>query len=216
MRLRSGPSLTVGRSHPCHTANAWPDGIVVADLDVGQSPMDGGGVARATKDRSVDASSRIVERCLDRWTMDMPDEMLRRPGWDETRTGQPRLERGSRLAAQHLNRKPKLNSSLSQYHQALRACSSVDRASASGAEGRRFESCRARHSNSSLSRAARPTDSHLTSSEGPDPLTGAARSGHRGAPDPITAWTYARTIAAMDAGHGETAVASQSAYVSSP
>ena len=28
-----------------------------------------------------------------------------------------------------------------------RACSSVDRASASGAEGRRFESCRARHYN---------------------------------------------------------------------
>jgi hypothetical protein len=31
------------------------------------------------------------------------------------------------------------------YHRGSRACSSVDRASASGAEGRRFESCRARH-----------------------------------------------------------------------
>jgi hypothetical protein len=35
-------------------------------------------------------------------------------------------------------------STLSRYHRRSRACSSVDRASASGAEGRRFESCRAR------------------------------------------------------------------------
>ncbi len=34
---------------------------------------------------------------------------------------------------------------LSGYDRGPRACSSVDRASASGAEGRRFESCRARH-----------------------------------------------------------------------
>src|SRR3990172_3399332 len=36
-------------------------------------------------------------------------------------------------------------STFSGYHRNPRACSSVDRASASGAEGRRFESCRARH-----------------------------------------------------------------------
>jgi hypothetical protein len=37
--------------------------------------------------------------------------------------------------------------SVNRYDRVSRACSSVDRASASGAEGRRFESCRARHYN---------------------------------------------------------------------
>jgi hypothetical protein len=43
---------------------------------------------------------------------------------------------------------------LDTYHGSPRACSSADRASASGAEGRRFESCRARH-NPLLSSAGR-------------------------------------------------------------
>ena len=40
-----------------------------------------------------------------------------------------------------------LDRGASRYDRGSRACSSVDRASASGAEGRRFESCRARHFN---------------------------------------------------------------------
>ncbi|HEX9978241.1 MAG TPA: DinB family protein, partial [Acidimicrobiia bacterium] len=32
---------------------------------------------------ALDASSRIVESCLDRWTLDMLDEELRRPEWGE-------------------------------------------------------------------------------------------------------------------------------------
>jgi uncharacterized damage-inducible protein DinB len=33
---------------------------------------------------SLDASFRIVEACLDRWTLEMLDEKLRRPEWDES------------------------------------------------------------------------------------------------------------------------------------
>jgi len=32
---------------------------------------------------ALDASFRIVESCLDRWTLDMFDEELRRPEWGE-------------------------------------------------------------------------------------------------------------------------------------
>jgi len=33
---------------------------------------------------ALDSTFRIVEGCLDRWTMDMLDEEIRRPEWDET------------------------------------------------------------------------------------------------------------------------------------
>jgi uncharacterized damage-inducible protein DinB len=33
---------------------------------------------------ALDSSFQIVERCLDHWTMDMLEEELRRPEWDET------------------------------------------------------------------------------------------------------------------------------------
>ena len=33
---------------------------------------------------ALDSTFRIVESCLDRWTIDMLDEVLRRPEWDET------------------------------------------------------------------------------------------------------------------------------------
>ena len=31
---------------------------------------------------AFDSTFRIVERCLDRWTLDMLEEVLRRPEWD--------------------------------------------------------------------------------------------------------------------------------------
>jgi len=33
---------------------------------------------------ALDSTFRIVESCLDTWTLDMLDEVLRRPEWDET------------------------------------------------------------------------------------------------------------------------------------
>ena len=33
---------------------------------------------------ALDSTFRIVESCLDRWTLEMLDEVLRRPEWDET------------------------------------------------------------------------------------------------------------------------------------
>jgi hypothetical protein len=33
---------------------------------------------------ALDSTFRIVETCLDRWTVDMLDEEIRRPEWDET------------------------------------------------------------------------------------------------------------------------------------
>lgn len=33
---------------------------------------------------ALDSTFRIIESCLDRWTLDMLDEELRRPEWDET------------------------------------------------------------------------------------------------------------------------------------
>jgi uncharacterized damage-inducible protein DinB len=33
---------------------------------------------------ALDSSFRIVEQCLDRWTLDMLDEELRRPEWDDS------------------------------------------------------------------------------------------------------------------------------------
>jgi uncharacterized damage-inducible protein DinB len=33
---------------------------------------------------ALDSTFRIVEGCLDRWTLEMLDEVLRRPGWDDT------------------------------------------------------------------------------------------------------------------------------------
>jgi hypothetical protein len=33
---------------------------------------------------ALDSTFRIVEGCLDRWTLDMLDEVLRRPEWDES------------------------------------------------------------------------------------------------------------------------------------
>lgn len=33
---------------------------------------------------ALDSTFRIVESCLDRWTLDMLDEELRRPEWDDT------------------------------------------------------------------------------------------------------------------------------------
>ena len=33
---------------------------------------------------ALDSTFRIVETCLDRWTVDMLDEEIRRPDWDET------------------------------------------------------------------------------------------------------------------------------------
>ena len=51
-----------------------------------------------------------------------------------------------------------------RYHVKPRACSSVDRASASGAEGRRFESCPARHID--RSRRTRPARSPRALSHG--------------------------------------------------
>jgi uncharacterized damage-inducible protein DinB len=33
---------------------------------------------------ALDATFRIVERCLDRWTLGMLDEVIRRPEWDAT------------------------------------------------------------------------------------------------------------------------------------
>jgi DinB superfamily len=33
---------------------------------------------------ALDSTFRIVEGCLDRWTLDMLDETLRRPEWDES------------------------------------------------------------------------------------------------------------------------------------
>ena len=33
---------------------------------------------------ALDSTFRIVEACLDRWTLDMLDEELRRPEWDES------------------------------------------------------------------------------------------------------------------------------------
>ena len=33
---------------------------------------------------ALDSTFRIVETCLDRWTLDMLDEEIRRPEWDET------------------------------------------------------------------------------------------------------------------------------------
>ena len=32
---------------------------------------------------ALDSTFRIVERCLDRWTLDMLDEEIRRPEWDD-------------------------------------------------------------------------------------------------------------------------------------
>jgi hypothetical protein len=34
--------------------------------------------------RALDSTFRIVESCLDRWTLEMLDETLRRPEWDES------------------------------------------------------------------------------------------------------------------------------------
>jgi hypothetical protein len=39
--------------------------------------------ARALAD-ALDSTFRIVEGCLDRWTLDMLDEELRRPEWDDS------------------------------------------------------------------------------------------------------------------------------------
>jgi uncharacterized damage-inducible protein DinB len=33
---------------------------------------------------ALDSTFRIIETCLDRWTIDMLDEVLRRPQWDES------------------------------------------------------------------------------------------------------------------------------------
>jgi hypothetical protein len=33
---------------------------------------------------ALDTTFRIVDACLDRWTLDMLDEVLRRPEWDDT------------------------------------------------------------------------------------------------------------------------------------
>jgi uncharacterized damage-inducible protein DinB len=33
---------------------------------------------------ALDSTFRIVDRCLDRWTLDMLDEELRRPEWDDS------------------------------------------------------------------------------------------------------------------------------------
>ncbi len=33
---------------------------------------------------ALDSTFRIVEACLDRWTVDMLDEVIRRPEWDES------------------------------------------------------------------------------------------------------------------------------------
>jgi hypothetical protein len=33
---------------------------------------------------ALDSTFRIIERCLDRWTVDMLDEELRRPEWDDS------------------------------------------------------------------------------------------------------------------------------------
>jgi hypothetical protein len=33
---------------------------------------------------ALDSTFRIVESCLDRWTLDMLDEVLRRPEWDDS------------------------------------------------------------------------------------------------------------------------------------
>jgi hypothetical protein len=58
-----------------------------------------------------------------------------------------------------------------RYHSGSRACSSVDRASASGAEGRRFESCRARQCHFSrpigISSAERWTPAIIAEISGP-------------------------------------------------
>jgi hypothetical protein len=34
--------------------------------------------------QALDSSFRIIENCLDRWTVDMLGEELRRPEWDQT------------------------------------------------------------------------------------------------------------------------------------
>ena len=34
--------------------------------------------------QALESTFRIVESCLDRWTLDMLDEEIRRPEWDET------------------------------------------------------------------------------------------------------------------------------------
>ena len=59
-----------------------------------------------------------------------------------TSAGRPILT----AAASQIGKDPtwELSKPIARYHGRPRACSSVDRASASGAEGRRFESCRAR------------------------------------------------------------------------
>jgi hypothetical protein len=33
---------------------------------------------------ALDSTFRIVERCLDRWTLDMLDDVLTRPEWDDS------------------------------------------------------------------------------------------------------------------------------------
>ena len=40
---------------------------------------------------ALESTFRIVEGCLDRWTVDMLDEVLRRPEWDGSWVAHPRV-----------------------------------------------------------------------------------------------------------------------------
>jgi hypothetical protein len=60
---------------------------------------------------ALDSTFLIIERCLDRWTLDMLDEVIRRPEWDESwvharARGDPAREHARRLPLRRAQRVP--------------------------------------------------------------------------------------------------------------
>ena len=65
---------------PGATSTPFPDaGHNCPGDDDLEHPLDAAGLVEA-----LDSSFLIVERCLDTWTLDMLDEELRRPDWDDS------------------------------------------------------------------------------------------------------------------------------------
>jgi hypothetical protein len=64
------------------SGNGWP--VAVLDPVGGEVP---GVLVDLVADRlaeALDSTFVIVERCLDSWTLEMLDEVIRRPEWDES------------------------------------------------------------------------------------------------------------------------------------
>ena len=127
---RGSGMLLARRSHPDHrTATATSDDSLGVDgVRLMIADVLGGGAIRDRRGRDP----------ADAWSQSTSNATRQRSADD------PERDRGSRWSV-----RPEAEGvpTLGGIIPVSRACSSVDRASASGAEGRRFESCRARHFN---------------------------------------------------------------------